>query len=92
MGGRSGFFSSYSTHVKSVFRTSSNNRRSCTMLATAFILTHFALLMYFNAKSVLVCLCWTTRTYNRQQGSPHTTTCKADLTFPNAPFPTLRKR
>jgi hypothetical protein len=33
------------------------------MFATAFILTHFALLMYFNAYSVFVCLCWTTRTY-----------------------------
>lgn len=43
-------------------RTSSSKRRSWMMFATAFILQHFALLMYFSASSCLVCLCWTTRT------------------------------
>lgn len=50
-------------------RTSSRSRRSWTMLATAFILTHFCLLIYLRANKVFVCLCWTTRTYmpHRQQ-------------------------
>ena len=43
-------------------RTSSSNRRSWIMFATAFILTHLALLMYFKAYRSRVCLCWTTRT------------------------------
>lgn len=42
--------------------TSSNSLLSCIMLATAFILTHFVLLMYFKAYKSRVCLCWTTRT------------------------------
>lgn len=55
---------SWLAHCKSYEHlTSSNNLRSCTMLATAFIFTHFALLMYLSAYSVLDCLCWTTRTW-----------------------------
>lgn len=43
--------------------TSSSNLLSWTIFATAFIFTHFGLLIYFNAKSVFVFLCWTTRTF-----------------------------
>lgn len=36
------------------------------MFATAFIFTHFGLLMYLSAYRSFVCLCCTTRTYSRR--------------------------
>ena len=35
------------------------------IFATAFIFTHFALFMYLRAYNSRVCLCWTTRTWNK---------------------------
>lgn len=71
--------------------TSSRSRRSWTMLATAFILTHFCLLMYLRANKVFVCLCWTTRTYCLAISNEHLMLAVLN-TFPKAPFPTLRSR
>lgn len=71
--------------------TSSRSRRSWTMLATAFILTHFCLLMYLRANKVFVCLCWTTRTYCLAISNEHLMLVVLN-TFPKAPFPTLRSK